>query len=182
MGNDTSRTSLVPGTYRLTELAEKLNVSRKTAERYVERFSLDTTRILHLNKEVLAVVLDEKKIEELVRFSHVTSQYHDKGEDSPSGSPVMSNPMDPTHLNRYEEEIRTLRDLLETERIKNARLEGELQRIDETLRAQQSAIETSKVAIDALNNERVAIQYQLQKYRGANDTDPSSGKPWWKLW
>lgn len=48
---------LKPGTYRISELSDKLNKSRKTIERYVDKLRLKTTEIEHNNKLVTGVIL-----------------------------------------------------------------------------------------------------------------------------
>jgi hypothetical protein len=48
---------LKPGTYRISELSDKLNKSRKTIERYVDKLQLKTTGIEHNNKLVTGIIL-----------------------------------------------------------------------------------------------------------------------------
>ena len=47
-----------PGIYRLSELEEILGRTRKTIERYIDRFSLKTDKQLYNGREVLVVELD----------------------------------------------------------------------------------------------------------------------------
>lgn len=103
--------------------------------------------------------------------------------------------------NKHQEELRTtrlaaqaeidqLKADLETERVSKARMEGEIKRIDTieiTVNAQQETISSQKTTIDALNNERIVITQQLQKYRGVEQGSDETAvnapkKPIWKFW
>lgn len=53
---------LKPGTYRISELSAKLNKSRKTIERYVDKLQLKTTEIEHNNKLVTGVILTTEDV------------------------------------------------------------------------------------------------------------------------
>lgn len=83
--------------------------------------------------------------------------------------------------------IDQLRKELESERIKNAKLEGELSKIptvEMLVDTQKETIHSQKTAIEALNNERIVITQQLQKYRSNDEhKNPSSDKvPGWMFW
>lgn len=50
-----------PGSYRLSELATKMGVSRTSVERYVKRYGLEPARLSYKNKVIRGVYLDEEK-------------------------------------------------------------------------------------------------------------------------
>src|SRR5262249_2412195 len=102
-------------------------------------------------------------------------------------------------LNTREEEIKTLRNQLdvikqelEQERVKNARLEAESQNAgrilegkeqiieskEQAIQAHESTIASQKTTIEALNNERMVITTQLQKYREPASTE----RAWYEFW
>ena len=91
--------------------------------------------------------------------------------------------------NDYSVQIDSLRRLLEEERIKNARLDGEISKIDSVdavISAQKETIASQKTTIESLNNERIVITHQLQKWRSSDNdrfsSDTNSKSPFWKFW
>lgn len=89
-------------------------------------------------------------------------------------------------VERVRQECQTviddLKSQLETERVKNARIDGELKNIervvetkDQVLGTQAEAISSQKTTIEALNNERIVITQQLQKYRSQEDVITPGG-------
>lgn len=204
------RTQLEPKIYRTSELADLLNVSRQTVERYIERFNLETTTIMYLNKPVRGIVLDEEKIQQILTFKgsndHFAEEVSEEGvHDVQHGEQLMRSMFElhaqeiRTLRQEYEQEIRTLRthyeqtvqqlqDQLNQVQIQNARLEAELKSLaglNQIIETQKMALESSKAAIEALNNERTVITQQIQKYRQREDdrADASGGvRPWWRFW
>lgn len=87
-------------------------------------------------------------------------------------------------------EIDQLKASLEMERVGKARMEGEIKRIDTievTVNAQKETISSQKTTIEALNNERIVITQQLQKYKGSGqglgqNPEAADKKPIWKFW
>lgn len=87
-------------------------------------------------------------------------------------------------------EIDQLKANLEMERVGKARMEGEIKRIDTievTVDAQKETISSQKTTIEALNNERIVITQQLQKYKGSGqglgqNPETADKKPLWKFW
>lgn len=79
----------------------------------------------------------------------------------------------------YRRQIDELRSHLEAERIKLAEMRGEVKRIDtveELVGTQKETISSQKTTIEALNNERIVITQQLQKYRSQDDGKEETAK------
>lgn len=90
----------------------------------------------------------------------------------------------------FQKEIDQLKASLESERIDKARMEGDVKHIETiqgTVAAQKETITSQKTTIEALNNERIVITQQLQKYRGQEEL-PYQGvsqerkTPSWMFW
>lgn len=89
-----------------------------------------------------------------------------------------------------QKEIDHLKASLEAERIDKARMEGDVKRIETiqgTVEAQKETITSQKTTIEALNNERIVITQQLQKYRGHEEQHFSGvtqerKPPSWMFW
>jgi chromosome segregation ATPase len=84
-----------------------------------------------------------------------------------------------------QSEIDQLRKQLESERIEKARMEGDVKRIEsieQTIDAQIETISSQKSTIVALNNERIVITQQLQKYRGQESYTDVAKPPGWMFW
>ncbi len=86
----------------------------------------------------------------------------------------------------YRRQIDELRSKLEAERIKLAEMKGEVKRIDtveELVGTQKETIHSQKTTIEALNNERIVITQQLQKYRSKDSEEPGKAdKKGWLAW
>jgi|GEM_PF-6555320 len=89
-----------------------------------------------------------------------------------------------------QKEIDQLKASLESERIAKARMEGDVKRIETiqgTVEAQKETITSQKTTIEALNNERIVITQQLQKYRGQEEQQfqgvtQERKAPGWMFW
>lgn len=89
-----------------------------------------------------------------------------------------------------QKEIDQLKANLESERIDKARMEGDVKHIEtiqSTVEAQKETITSQKTTIEALNNERIVITQQLQKYRGQEDQQfqgisQERKTPSWMFW
>jgi hypothetical protein len=85
-------------------------------------------------------------------------------------------------IRHLRQQLEDIRNLLEAERIKNARTEGELQGVPvlrELIETQRETIDTQKMANEALNNERLVVTQQLQKYRSEPTAPPPPGLFGW---
>lgn len=86
----------------------------------------------------------------------------------------------------HQSQIADLKSLLEAERIAKVRMEGDVRRIEHiesTVDAQKETISTQKTTIEALNNERIVITQQLQKYRSQDEPWSQESKaPVWMFW
>jgi peptidoglycan hydrolase CwlO-like protein len=67
-----SQPVITPGDYSLTELADLFQVSRKTAERYIPRYSLNTLDLIRYNKTVTGVSLTQENISKILSDSSMS--------------------------------------------------------------------------------------------------------------
>jgi predicted transcriptional regulator len=143
---------LTPGTYRLSELAEILGVSRTSVDRYIERYSLELTTITHLNKPVKAVILNEQDIEQITT---VNTQGVNTVETTRvnKGNPQQTPPGSPGEQTLFTQEQTLFNQVLELqkeltqEKVERARLEGELKRIQEVIDAHRETIDSYKATL-----------------------------------
>lgn len=94
------------------------------------------------------------------------------------------------------EKKETVTEALQSEQLKNARLEerldakdaiieslrSELARADEAISTLKDAIGAHQTANEALNNERAVINQKLQKYREPESPKEERKGKWWQLW
>jgi hypothetical protein len=176
------------GEYSILELAQLFNVSKKTAGRYVEKFSMEKTQIERFNKRVLGVLLTQENIDAILRQGEMARQGSDHVADMLA---TMATPgINPSNdeVASLRAQVETLREELMLAKIEIARLEGKIEKLPELERiiaAQDKTIHSQEIAQEALQNERLAITAQLVKYRDGNGSqgaaDGSSG-PWWQFW
>lgn len=121
---------LEPGVYRVTELAEILNVSRTTINAYIERFGLETTTLIHNNKAVKGVVLTDETLQKVLSFTDTISS---NGYETPDER--VAEPLSKPDIKPGTSSVDTLAliEELRAAEVRAARLEGELARTDEMI-------------------------------------------------
>lgn len=158
---------LSPGIYRLSELAEILGVSRTSIDRYIERFSLDLTTVVHLNKPVKAIVLTEENIQQLNGMGTQGLNNLVKPHSNPD-EPVEQPPVLPDvqtgESPLFKQVVELQRELTET-KVEKARIEGEMKRVQEVISSQRETIDTLKTSLmlEAKRAETPMIEYSPTK-------------------
>lgn len=172
--------SLKPGTYRLSELEELLGRTRKTIEKYIERFHLSTTNIEYFGRKVKAVVLNQSSINHLLREfgelqeEEVPKDSQESQEEIPKTPSTLPGGVEFElweQLKGYQAEVRRLE-------VDNARLiakaeahEQLLALKDEALDAKNEAIQSLKAAMVVL--ERSKNQLEAEKLRLEDKQTPA---------
>jgi chromosome segregation ATPase len=180
---------LKPGKCRIIELAEECSVSRTTAEKFIDRFSLTETSVLFNGREVAGVDLTEEDIQRIGRdYPRVLKGYEDY-----NASEVISN-LQPYHTTsdalvqelRYrieslEAENKSLHVSLADWKVIEAKLSGELEQAktlneqlalrledkDNLITSLKSEAEAQKLRAETLNNQVATNNAMVQYNKGA---------------
>jgi predicted RNase H-like nuclease (RuvC/YqgF family) len=135
--------AIKPGISRVQELADLLDVSRTTINRYIEKFSLQLEDLVHQNKPVKGIVLDDDSIEK------ITILLNQGSTDQDDRCPSMINHQDTQVQPMFER-------MVELEKGR-ATLETEVRLLKELLTSKDSEISTLKSAL------LIAERYSQQK-------------------
>lgn len=153
---------LSPGIYRIAELSDLLGVSRSSVERYIDRYTLETQTIMHLNKPTKGVVLDDEQAALLSQVSAHAHTFRDvqhtpmnrSGLTTNAPEPPMSNhPPEPPAVAELREKIDSLQSQLLNATAQAARYEGELSQYRQTVEAQAQVIAAKDETITAVRSE-----------------------------
>lgn len=166
---ETIESNLTPGTYRLAELEELLGRTRKTIERYIERFQLEKTEVDFSGRKVAAVSLSKESIE------RIRSEIGESLEatDTKTSSP---NELSSTIRTFFEQEKNSVLEQLQASQSEARRLEVENARLlakmenhellvalkDEAIKAKDETIQSLRTSMVVL--ERANKQLETEKH------------------
>jgi len=154
---------LTPGIYRLSELEELLGRTRKTIEKYIERFGLNITEVEYCGRNVRAVALDQRSITLILKgigeyqdsILKGSQEYQDPTISTGNESPRTPSEIDARELweqlKSYQEEIRRLD-------VDNARLIAKAEVHEQLLALKDEAIEAKNEAIQSLKASMVVLE------------------------
>jgi chromosome segregation ATPase len=162
----TLESNLVPGTYRLAELEELLGRTRKTVERYIERFGLEKTEIDYSGRKVLAVSLTSDSIE------RIRTEIGDSLEST--GSKTLDPHVLPSSLiGLHEQEKESLLEQLKASHselirleMENARLAAKAESHEQLLSLKDEAIEAKDETIQSLKTSMVVLERANKQLEG----------------
>jgi hypothetical protein len=166
---ETVESNLTPGTYRLAELEELLGRTRKTIERYIERFQLEKTEMDFSGRKVAAVILSSESIE---RIRSEIGESLDTTETKPN----ISNELSSTIRTFLEQEKNSILEQLQASQSEARRLEVENARLlaklenhellvalkDEVMKAKDETIQSLRTSMVVL--ERANKQLEIEKH------------------
>jgi septal ring factor EnvC (AmiA/AmiB activator) len=192
---DTMESQLTPGTYRLAELEGLFGRTRKTIERYIERFSLEKTEVDFAGRKVAAVILDQESID---RIKSEIGESFDTTDTNGSNA----NDIHSSLITLLEQEKNSLLEQLQASQrearqldVDNARLAAKaesheqlLALKDEALKAKDETIQSLKTSMVVL--ERANNQLQNEKHLLEDKQKPSMAfaplqenkKNFWAKW
>jgi chromosome segregation ATPase len=192
---DTMESQLTPGTYRLAELEGLFGRTRKTIERYIERFSLEKTEVDFAGRKVAAVILDQESIDriksEIGESFDTTDTNGSNANDIPSSLITILEQEKNSLLEQLQASQREARQL----DVDNARLAAKaesheqlLALKDEALKAKDETIQSLKTSMVVL--ERANNQLQNEKHLLEDKQKPSMAfaplqenkKNFWAKW
>jgi hypothetical protein len=175
---------LKPGQYRVVDLTEKLNIPRRTLERYIKRLDLSVSFVGNEAKPTKIVTLDEKGIKDLMAllappWQNVAQDMAPEIEAPPKtggnvGSPQVA----------VDGSADLYQRLLEAE-VERAELRGELRGIREVVDTQKQLIASQTQTIDTLKGalmlEAKRTDTPLIEYSPTNTQEKNSPGIWSKL-
>jgi hypothetical protein len=69
-----TKQKITPGIYRISELADKLDISTTSIHRAIEKCELETTEVVHKNKVVKAISLSKDNLKKLSEYGELVKQ------------------------------------------------------------------------------------------------------------
>lgn len=144
-----SKPQLQPSTeYRLSELAEMIGKTRTTIDRYIERFSIKTTSVIHLGKKVQAAVLTEENIKQILSLQPEIEESHNSHLNPGYNN---ASQMFKQHDNLLEQ-VDTLREKLHKAELEKTSFKERLTGLENELRRADDQIEILKQTNISLQN------------------------------
>ena len=163
------KTSLQPGKeYRLNELADLIGKTRTTIDRYVERFNIKMTTIIHLGKQVQAAVLTEENIRQILELNPDVETLGDNVGDH------LFKPSVATLLKQDDnllQQVESLREKLHLTELERAVMQEKLIGVERELRRADEQIETlkqSNLTLDQALKTSFLLEGRRQEFQTVN--------------
>jgi hypothetical protein len=157
---------LTPGTYRLAELEDLLGRTRKTIERYIERFQLEKTEVDFAGRKVAAVILSQDSIDRLRLELGYTF-------DTTETKPSLSNDIPGSLMPLLEQEKNSLLEQLQASQsearrleVENARLSAKAESHEQLLALKDEAIQAKDETIQSLKTSMVVLERANNQLQG----------------
>ena len=183
----------------VNEYSSYFNIPVDTVRSRIRLGKLKTTKVERSGRSLTGVIIDHTVTPPIAFDTSVTSSYEDSQKPVSYHSEDILVTVFNSQIDDLKVEIERLRQLAEkweteanswrtianeaTAKVAelNARLE-KLDVIEKVVSVQQQTIEAQQIANEALNNERVVITQQLQKYRASDVQIESEKYPAWMFW
>jgi chromosome segregation ATPase len=185
----------------VNEYADHFSLPIDTVRSRIRLGKLTTQKVVRSGRELTGIVVDSQLT---VNRSNATVT----GSSKPGSETVDDSPERSVHAilqtviddlrqenQQLHQELKAQSEVLDKWRTssyeaqtKIAELTARLEKLDvvqETVMAQRQAIEAQRIANDALNNERLVITRQLQKYNSQTGNNSQTDSPlqhWWQFW
>jgi chromosome segregation ATPase len=155
---ETMESYLTPGTYRLAELEDLLGRTRKTIERYIERFKLEKTEVDFAGRKVAAVILSQDSIDrlrlELGDTLDTTETKLNNSNDIPSSLMTLLEQEKNSLLAQLQASQSEARRL----EVENARLSAKAESHEQLLALKDQAIQAKDETIQSLKTSMVVLE------------------------
>jgi chromosome segregation ATPase len=162
----TLEANLTPGTYRLAELEELLGRTRKTIERYIDRFGLEKTEVDYNGRKILAVNLTSDTIERL--RSEIGESLEGIGTNASDSQDVPSSliGLHEQEKNSLLEQLKAAHDEARRLEVENARLVAKAESHELLLAAKGEAIHAKDETIQSLKTSMVVLERANKQLEG----------------
>lgn len=157
---------LTPGTYRLAELEELLGRTRKTIERYIERFALEKTEVDYNGRKVLAVNLTADTIERL--RCEIGESLDGIGTNASDSQDTQSSliGLHEQEKNSLLEQLKAAHNEARRLEVENARLIAKAESHEQLLSLKDEAIQAKDETIQSLKTSMVVLERANNQLEG----------------
>jgi uncharacterized protein (DUF3084 family) len=149
---------LTPGTYRLSELEELFGRTRKTVERYIERFELTKTEIDYAGRKVSAVILTQHNIDQIKpEIGESLEPTKTKHENTYEGKSSISTLLEQEKI-AISDQLKASQEDVWRLSIENARLSVKVENHEQNLALKDEAIKAKDETIQSLKTSMVVLE------------------------